>query len=159
MILLKGIRFRTFQAQDVNTIHSLIIETITVCYSSFPPKYRQHWIEDHYSTERIMADASEGYTLVIEHHGYIIGIGNLLQDEIQSVFIHPDYQQQELGTQLMMRLEEHAKQQSIREIELFALTPSRPFFKQLGYHTHSEHQFKDPHLSHFKYYIMRKRIE
>jgi N-acetylglutamate synthase-like GNAT family acetyltransferase len=156
---MKSVQFRTFQSQDVNTIHALIIETITACYSSFPPAYRQHWIEDHYSTERIITDAAEGHTLVIEHQGEIIGIGNLLQDEVQSVFIHPDYQQRGLGTQLMIRLEEHATQQSITEIQVYALTPSRPFFEQLGYHTISEHQFKDPQLRQFKYYIMVKQIE
>ena len=79
---MKGIQFRTFQSRDVNTIHSLIIETITAFYSSFPPAYHQLWIEDHDSTERIISDASEGCTLIIEHQGNIIDIGNLLQDEI-----------------------------------------------------------------------------
>ena len=159
MISLKGIRFRTFQSQDVNALHSLIIETITVCYSLFPPTYRQHWIEDHYSTERIITNASEGYTLVIEYRGDIIGTGTLRHDEIQTVFIHPKYQQRELGTRLMIRLEEQAKKQSVQEIQLFALTPSRSFFARLGYYTISENQFKDPHLHQFKYYVMKKRIE
>jgi N-acetylglutamate synthase-like GNAT family acetyltransferase len=124
-----------------------------------PPAYHQHWIEDHYSTERIISDASEGCTLIIEHQGDIIGIGNLLQDEIQSIFIHPDYQQRGLGTQVMTRLEEQAKQDLISEIQLYAFTPSSHFFERLDYVTISENQFKNPHLRQFKYYVMEKRIE
>lgn len=159
MLVKNTIRFRTFQLTDVNAIQSLMEETVSTCYGTFPLAYRQHWIDDHHSRERILTDASEGYTLVVEYQDNIIGTGSLLQDEIQSVFIHPDFQQLGLGTQLMIRLEEYARQRSIQEIQLYALTLSRSFFEKLGYHTISEHQFKDPHLRQFKYFIMEKRLE
>lgn len=155
---MKGIRFRTFQSQDISAIQALIIETISVCYASFPLAYRQHWIEEHHSKEHIITGASEGYTLVLEHRGNIIGIGTLLLDEIRGVFIHPNYQLRELGTELLIRLEKRAKQQSIQEVQVYALPPSRPFFERLGYHTISEHQFKDQNLQQFKYYVLKKQI-
>jgi N-acetylglutamate synthase-like GNAT family acetyltransferase len=134
-------------------------ETISTCYATFPPAYRQHWMEDHHSVDQILAEATEGLTLVIEYRGNIIGTGNITSNRIQSIIIRPDMQRQGLGTELMQRLEQYARNNRISVVQLSALTPARPFFQRLGYQTISEHHFKAPNLGQFKYYIMEKRLE
>jgi putative acetyltransferase len=113
-------------------------------------------MDEHHTLEQIITDASEGYTLVIEYQDQIIGTGNVRHDEIQSVFIHPDYQHQGFGTELISRLEEPARDHSVRTLQLYALTPSKRFFEGLGYHTLRENQFKNENLQHFRYYHMEK---
>jgi N-acetylglutamate synthase-like GNAT family acetyltransferase len=134
-------------------------ETIATCYATFPPAYRQHWMEDHHSGDQILQEATEGLTLVMECEGRIIGTGNITNDNIQSIIIHPDFQRQGYGTELLQRLEQYARNNRISVVQLSALTPSLLFFKRLGYLTISEHQFKAPNLRQFKYYIMEKRLE
>ena len=121
-------------------------ETISTCYATFPPTYRQHWMDDHHSVDQILAEATEGLTLVIEYRGNIIGTGNIVSNRIQSVIIHPDFQQQGYGTELVQRLEQYARNKRISVVQLSALTPARPFFERLGYQTISEHQFNAPNL-------------
>jgi ribosomal protein S18 acetylase RimI-like enzyme len=133
-------------------------ETISMCYATFPPAYRQHWLEDHHSVDHILQEATEGLTLVMECEGRIIGTGNILGNRIQSIIVHPDFQRQGYGTELMQRLEQYARNNRISAVQLSALTPARPFFQRLGYQTISEHQFKAQNLGQFKYYIMEKRL-
>jgi hypothetical protein len=57
-------------------------ETISTCYATFPLAYRQHWLEDHYSGDQILSEATEGLTLVIEYRGTIIGTGNIVYNKI-----------------------------------------------------------------------------
>ncbi|MCW4041420.1 MAG: GNAT family N-acetyltransferase [Candidatus Bathyarchaeota archaeon] len=151
--------FRLFQLTDINALQSLMNETISTCYATFPLAYRQHWMEDHHSGDQILAEATEGLTLVMECEGRIIGTGNIMDNRIQSIIIHPDMQRQGYGTELLHRLEQYARNNRISMLQLSALTPSRPFFEQLGYQTISEHRFKAENLRQFKYYNMEKRIE
>jgi N-acetylglutamate synthase-like GNAT family acetyltransferase len=132
--------------------------TIDTSYSMFPSAYRQHWRDEHHSTEQIITEASEGYTLVVECDGRIVGTGNVLHEQIQSVFIHPEYQRRGYGTAVVHRLEDHVKRASVRILRVSALTPSKRFFEGLGYHVMSENRFRDEPLQHFKYYIMEKRM-
>jgi len=124
----------------------------------FPSEYRQHWMDEHHSTDHIATEASKGYTLVIECEGQIIGTGNVLHEQIQSIFVHPEHQRRGWGTELIHRLEEHARKEGVGTLRLSALTPSKQFFEALGYQLMSEHQFQDDNLRQFKYYIMKKSI-
>jgi GNAT superfamily N-acetyltransferase len=152
------IQFRLFQLTDINAIQSLMEDTISTCYATFPLAYRQHWMEDHHSVDHILQEATEGLTLVMECEGRIIGTGNILGTRIQSIIVHPDFQRQDYGTELLHRLEQYARNNRILMLQLSALTPSRPFFQRLGYQTISEHCFKAKNLRQFKYYIMEKRL-
>ena len=134
-------------------------ETISTCYATFPPAYRQHWMEDHHSVDQILAEATEGLTLVIEYRETIIGTGNIVNNRIQSIIIRPDMQRQGYGTELLQRLEQYARNTGISVVQLLALPLARPFFERLGYQTISEHQFNAPNLRQFNYYIMEKRLE
>jgi N-acetylglutamate synthase-like GNAT family acetyltransferase len=132
--------------------------TINTSYSMFPSEYRKHWIDEHHSTDHIATEASEGYTLVIECEGKIIGTGNVFHKQIQSLFVHSEYQRRGYGTELIHRLEEYARKEGVDTLRLSALTPSKQFFEALGYRIISENQFQDDNLRQFKYYVMEKSI-
>ena len=151
--------FRLFQLTDINALHALMNETISTYYATFPPTYRQHWMEVHHSVDQILAEATEGLTLVMEYRGNIMGTGNIVNNRIQSIMIHPDMQRQGYGTELMQQLEQYARNHGILVVQLSALPPARPFFERLDYQTISEHPLKAPNLRQFNYYIMEKRLE
>ena len=155
---MNDIIFRLFQSTDIYALQQLMQTTINTCYASYPPEYRQHWMDDHHSSDHILQEAAEGFTLVIERHGKIIGTGNIMHDWIQSILIHPEYQRQGYATELIHRLEEQARQKGVNRVQLTALPPAKSFFEHLGYHTISEHHFKAEHLRQFTYYRMEKQI-
>lgn len=150
---------REFQSGDAPSIKELIDATIDVSYAMFPLAYRQHWRDDHHSINQINAEASDGFTLVLETTAAIIGVGTLLRGQIQSVFIHPQYQRRGWGTTLIHRLEDHARNGGVTTVRLSALPPSKPFFEGLGYHVVEEHRFHDEALHHFAYYILEKSVQ
>jgi N-acetylglutamate synthase-like GNAT family acetyltransferase len=143
---------------DVPSIKHVVDATIHASYAMFPPAYRQHWMEDHHSVAHIVAEASDGCTLVVEWEGKVIGVGTVLQGQIQSVFIHPRYQRRGWGTALIHRLEDHARKAGVKTLRLSALPPSKPFFEGLGYHVVAENRFKDTALQQFAYYVMEKSV-
>jgi putative acetyltransferase len=153
-----SIIIRKFQSDDVDPIKHLMDTTINTSYMMFPHAYRQHWMDEHHSTEQIIAEATAGYTLIIEYEGRIIGTGNLRQNLIQSVLIHPNYQRQGYGTSLIHRLEAQAQNHGVNTIHVTALTPSKSFFERLGYQLISKHNFNDENLKRFQYYSMAKEI-
>ena len=134
-------------------------ETISTCYTTFPHAYRQHWMEDHHSVDQTLQEATEGLTLVIECRKHIMGTGNIVNDRIQSIMIRPDMQRQGYGTELLQRLEQHARNTGISVVQVSALPPARPFFERSGYKTISEHPFTAPNLRQFTYFIMEKQLE
>ncbi len=152
------VTFREFQTGDAPSIKHLIDTTITVSYAMFSPAYRQHWMDDHHSLNQIIAEASDGYTLVVEREAAIVGVGTLLRGQIQSVFIHPQYQRRGWGTLLIHRLEDSARKRGVATVRLAALPPSKPFFEGLGYLVVAEHRFHDAALHQFAYYIMEKSV-
>ena len=143
---------------DVPSIKHVVDTTIHASYAMFPPAYRQHWMEDHHSVEHIVAEASDGCTLVVEGEGKVIGVGTVLQGQIQSVFIHPTYQRRGWGTALIHRLEDHARKAGVKTLRLSAVPSSKPFFEGLGYHVVTENRFKDTTLQQFAYYVMEKSV-
>ena len=137
----------------------LIDRTITTCYARYPIEFRQHWMDEHQPQKHLLTESTEGYTLIIERNGQIVGTGTLLHDKIKRVFIHPDYQRKGHGTLVMQKLEQQAKTHAINTIRLSATSPSKSFFERLGYKRISEHNFKDENLKRFQYYRMAKEIE
>jgi len=154
----RDVTFREFHTGDAPAIKHLIDTTITVSYAMFPPAYRQHWMEDHHSITQIVAEASDGYTLIAERMAAIVGVGTLLRGQIQSVFIHPQYQRRGWGTTLIHRLEDHARKDGVTTLRLSALPLSKPFFEGLGYHVVAENRFHDAALRQFAYYVMEKNV-
>jgi hypothetical protein len=49
--------FRPFQSTDINALQHLMTTTVEICYSTFPQAYRQHWMDDHHSTDQILQEA------------------------------------------------------------------------------------------------------
>ncbi|UCH37976.1 MAG: GNAT family N-acetyltransferase [Candidatus Bathyarchaeota archaeon] len=136
----------------------LIDRTIMTCYTTFPSKFRQHWVEENDPQKHLLTEATEGYSLIIASNRQMIGTGTLLHDKIKRVFIHPDYQRKGYGTLIMQKLEQQARANAIDTIRLSATSPSKPFFERLGYKLISEHKFKDESLKQFRYYRMEKEI-
>ena len=156
--MMQDVELREFRRQDLEAAKSLIDETIKASYSIYPEEVIEHWTEDHHSREHISSRARDGYTIVLEYKGRIIGTGTLLGRSIQGVFIHPSHQRRGFGKLIMHKLEKQAMADGIGTLELTSTLVSKQFYDSLGYATLREDHFSAGAKQEFRYYRMMKRI-
>jgi GNAT superfamily N-acetyltransferase len=154
----EGVAVREFRARDVEAVKGLIDETIGVSYSQLPMEYREHLMERHHSRERIAEEARQGYTVVLEMGGKLIGTGTLLGNNIQRVYVHPSYQRRGFGKLIMRELESKASARGIMVLFLESTTVSKTFYDVLGYRTLEEASFSVGTEHNFRYYKMEKEL-
>lgn len=66
--------------------------------------------------------------------GYIDSVSNGVTDAyIQDLMVHPDYQRQGIGTELMHRMLDFLKSQHIFMISVIYEESLRPFYKRFGF--------------------------
>ena len=129
---------RTFRPDDLDRVHALCQRTIGLSYAGvYPPRAIAHFRE-HHGRDQIAADAAQGLTLVWERDGRLAATGTLLGDEIRRVYVDPACQRRGLGRTLMAALEQHARQQGIARVELYASLVAIPFYVALAYDTLEE---------------------
>lgn len=155
---MQDVELREFRREDLEAVKSLIDETIEVSYSIYPREVIEHWMKDHHSRERILSEAKDGYTTVLEHKGRILGTGTLLGADIRRVFIHPSYQRRGFGKLIMHKLEEQASANGIGTLELISTVISKRFYDSLGYVTREEGYFLAGAKRKFPYCWMTKKI-
>ena len=90
--MIRNIKLREFTREDLETVKRLIYKTIEVSYSDVYPEEAIEYFKDYHSEEHILSDARDGYTIILESNGKIIGTGTLLGTNIRRVFIDLSYQ-------------------------------------------------------------------
>lgn len=83
------------------------------------------------------------YTISAYDKGELIGFGRILSDGvlyamIYDLIVHPDFQNQGLGSQLLNRLIEACQKANIRAIQLFSAHGKTEFYKTRGFVTRHE---------------------
>jgi GNAT superfamily N-acetyltransferase len=68
----------------------------------------------------------------------LVGFGRVLSDGvlhamIYDMIVHPDYQHQGIGTQILRKLIQWCDQNGVREIQLFCARGKRPFYEVNGF--------------------------
>lgn len=156
--MMRKIKLRVFWLDDLEAVKKLIDDTIEISYLEYPEEYRKHMMEDHHSKKRILNEAREGYTLVLEYNGTIIGTGTLLRSNILGVFIHPSHQRKGFGKLIMQKLEEQAILNGENIIILTSTPISHRFFESINYTILEEHYFMAGTDKKFWYYRMTKEV-
>jgi N-acetylglutamate synthase-like GNAT family acetyltransferase len=89
-------------------------------------------------SERVPDDDAATHALMLDAAGQAIGVCRLhlqtpREAQIRFMAIHPDYQGQGRGQQLLAYLEQQARQQGARYISLQAREAAVPFYQRCGY--------------------------
>ena len=93
---------------------------------------------------------------MVDQDGDIIGTGALSGEEIQGVFVHPDFQQKGIGRKIMAVLEQEAISRNIDEVTLDISIPARQFYHHLGYEVVEECSFRVERNIHLRYWTAVK---
>ena len=151
-------RTRRFHRSDVRRVLALVRKAIDVSYSPVYPQEAIDYFKEHHSQESILKDAEEGYTIVLEVDGEIVGTGTIVGCHIKRVFVKLAFQKRGLGKIIMRNLEEEATSRGVERIELDASLPSKQFYDSLGYATVEETFLLVANDKRLDYYRMEKLL-
>jgi len=139
-------------------IKSLVHKTIDICYSSVYCAEAVQFFKDWHHDEKILKNAKEGYTVVLEKNNKMVGTGTIVGNEIMRVFVDPRFQKCGIGKLIMSRLEEKALLLGIDVIKLDASIPAKKFYDALGYITLEEAFVELKNNKRLDYYKMQKSL-
>jgi GNAT superfamily N-acetyltransferase len=122
-----------FNKTDIDELYNFIVYTIKVSYFGYYPEEAiTHFIE--YSNKHdILEDAENNYVVVIKDRSRIVATGTLKFTHIQRVFVSPHYQHKGLGKLVMNDLEEKARMNNLKLIELHSSLFAKQFYDSLNY--------------------------
>ena len=129
-----------------------------MCYSEVYPKEAVQFFKDWHCDDRILKEAKEGYTIVLEKDNQIIGTGTIADNHIMRVFVDPVFQKQGFGKLIMQKLEEKAASLNIASVILDASIPSKEFYDSLGYKTLEKTFIPVENGERLDYYKMQKSL-
>lgn len=149
---------REFEKIDLAAVKGLVDRTIDICYTGIycteAVKFFKQWHHD----DKILKNATEGYTIILEQGGRIIGTGTFVGNEIVRVFVDPASQKRGFGKLIMQKLEEKALSEGVNIVKLDASLPSKKFYDLLGYVTLEETFLEVENNERLDYYKMQKTL-
>ena len=159
MLSKEQVLVRGFRLADLESVKELINRTIDVCYNGFYFKEVMDYFDIYNWDGNILKVARDGYIVVVEMQGKIVGTGSVIGDVILRVFVDPAYQKQGLGRMIMNNLETHAAANGVKTLQLRALANARKFYESLGYLTVAKGFVKVDNGRCLEYYKMEKGLE
>jgi GNAT superfamily N-acetyltransferase len=159
MLPKKQILVRRFKLVDLDGVKKLINRTIDVCYNGFYLKEVMNYFDMYNWDGNILKAAHDGYIVVAEMQGEIIGTGSVIGDTILRVFIDPDHQKQGLGRVIMNELESRAAANGVNILRLRALANARKFYESRGYSIVDRGLVEVDNGRHLEYYQMEKKLK
>lgn len=125
---------RAFQTSDAEAVSALIRHTMQVSNSDDYPIERLQPLIDYFSPAKVLQLSAERICLVAESDEQIVGTVAIEERALCTFFVHPAYQGQGIGAQLLNRIEQLAVDQGIRQLTVEASITGAPFYRKMGYH-------------------------
>ena len=124
---------RSFTIEDCPEVIDIIRYHLIHTYSKVYSKRAVDFYFQYHSPENIIKKSVDGRSLIVENRGKIIGTGNITNDYISTLFVHPDYCNNGTGKLIMRKLEELALLNHLTTVRLDAIPGKVEYFKKLGY--------------------------
>ena len=152
-------KIREFEKADLAAVKDLVDKTIDICYSDVYCGEAVQFFKDWHHSDKILKNAREGYTIILEQGDRIVGTGTVVGNEIARVFVEPASQKCSFGKLIMQKLEEKALSRGVNIVKLDASLPSKKFYDLLGYVTLDETFLEVENNKELHYYKMEKSLE
>ena len=119
-----------------------------IVFESTPPSTEQYfslfettgWNREYQASpeELMRALANTQFVVAAYDDGKLIGFGRVLTDGvlhamIYEMIVHPDYQGQGIGTQILRKIVQWCEENRIRDIQLFCARGKRAFYEKNGF--------------------------
>jgi len=156
--MLQNVVIRKVIEADIEFLYDMLQDTINITYKDIYPTEAVKLFKDRYSRDHIIEFADNGYSVIAEYKGKIIGTGNLSNNHINQVYINPFFQNKGVGEMIVGKLEEKAKYDKIVTIDLEASINSRIFWESLGYTVRKEDFVPLENNKELRYFTMSKNV-
>jgi GNAT superfamily N-acetyltransferase len=136
---------RPDDALAVKAIHKAAV--LQLCAAEYTPEQLAAWTRRDDTSDLppwVMPDSAE-IMWVAEQDGTIIGFGSLLGNDVNTVYVHPHYTRQGVGTRLLRKIEQEAKERGVTTLGIEASLTAVPFYQSSGYRfvKEAEHRFSN----------------
>ena len=71
-------KIREFEKNDLAAVKDLVDKTIDVCYAGIYCAEAVQFFKDWHHSDKILKNAKEGYTIILEQDGRIVGTGTVV---------------------------------------------------------------------------------
>lgn len=149
---------RPFANSEVQVLRQLIFHTIDDAYTGVYGPHSIQYFKEYHSCSKILADAGEGYTVVVELNERIVGTGTVCGTNVCRVFVSPSFQGRGLGRMVMEALENSALSQGLCNLDLHASLPSQAFYQHLGYRLREDAFIQVSDDERLDYFYMEKAL-
>jgi GNAT superfamily N-acetyltransferase len=155
---LNSLEIKEFKKSDLSRLTCLIHETILQCYPScYPPEVVEFFIDYHRESE-ILRKAEEGTVLLAFLQEKLVGCGYLLNDEVGGIYIHPDYQKQGFGKELLNQLLAKAKELALKNVWLDSTPIAKKMYLDAGFVIQEEKVMYVENNAPLEYSYMTKKL-
>ena len=125
---------RAAKETDFDSVKDITQTTIWSVYPKYYPSGAVQFFSNHHSDDRIRADIVAGIVFLIEEDGTAIGTVTVASNEINRLFVLPDFQRKGYGRELMDFAEEIIRKKH-DHIILDASLPAKQIYLKRGYVT------------------------
>ena len=124
-------------SEGIWRVHTRAIREIA--NSHYTPEETEAWASPR-KPEHYVESIRNKEFYVAEEDGAVIGFGTLnhKQNEIEAVYVSPEVVRRGVGSAILRRLEERARELGIRSLKMDASLNAVPFYKTAGYESQQE---------------------
>ncbi len=150
-------RIRKFTPSDLQAIQHLFHDTVhAINAKDYSPKQIDTWAPK--TPSATWDTIQENICIVAEINGTIVGFGDVTEKGyVDRLYTHKDFQNLGIGSQILKRLEHHARQLGLKEVYTESSITAKTFFERHGYIL-LKSQKKTFRGTNFQNYVMLKSL-
>ena len=148
---------RAAKETDFDSVKDITQTTIWSVYPKYYPSGAVQFFSNHHSDDRIRADIVAGIVFLIEVDGTAIGTVTVADNEINRLFVLPDFQRKGYGRELMDFAEEIIRKKH-DYIILDASLPAKQIYLKRGYVTTKYNMIETENGDYLCYDVMEKHL-
>lgn len=123
---------RTAKTEDLQTVTDIVQKTINEVYPKYYPKGAVDFFLEHHKKDIIRKDIDNGCVYLLKDNENIIGTVTINDNEINRLYVLPEYQGKGYGGYLLDFAEKKISE-NYDEIILCASFPAKKFYSDRGY--------------------------
>lgn len=148
---------RAAKETDFDSVKNIIQTTIWSVYPKYYPSGAVQFFSDHHSDDRIKTEIDARNVYLIEVDGTEIGTVTIVDNEINRLFVLPEYQHRGYGKELLDFAEETISGE-YNHIILDASLPAKQMYLKRGYVATKYNMLETENGDYLCYDVMEKRI-
>ena len=152
------ITIREFKEEDIDAVFNVIHRSVDANYTEVYPEDALRMYRHYHSQANILTDAREGFCVVAEEGGEIVGTGTLTDVNVRRVYIAPGHQGQGIGKKIYRALEDRALELKLTRLELGASLIAQAFWESQGFIFEKREDIPTPNGEYLGFFMMSKHL-